>query len=238
MVAGRELTSIAWRTVTTPARSSYWLSATPFLAFLALTALVVASSTQSLDDGWLSLMEEYEVGWLVAVARAFHVIGSYPIALVTSVAIGIAFIVLKKWWALWAWVAIVGGAQVLSAVTKTLVDRPRPVDALVFESSASYPSGHAMVSGAAMGIGVAVIAGFLWPRRHQLFLGLGFTYAVIMAWSRTYLRVHWLTDVVGGLLFGVAIVFAVVAVVSHRRGGHATTTPSNGDGDNGTGAVG
>ncbi|MCJ7780426.1 MAG: phosphatase PAP2 family protein, partial [Acidimicrobiia bacterium] len=90
--------------------------------------------------------------------------------------------------------------------------------------------------GAAMAIGVAVIAGFLWPRRHRLFLGLGITYAVIMAWSRTYLRVHWLTDVVGGLLFGVAIMFAVVAVVSHSRGGHAPTTLSNGDVDSGSGS--
>lgn len=224
--------------MTTPARSPYWLSAALFLAFLTVTALVVEGWTQSLDDGWLSLMGDYEVAWLVAVARAFHVIGGYPIALVTSIAIGVAFIVLKKWWALWAWVAIVGGAQVLSAVTKTLVDRPRPVDALVHESSASYASGHAMVSGAAMAIGVAVIASFLWPRRHRLFLGFGITYAVVMAWSRTYLRVHWLTDVVGGLLFGVAIVFAVVAVVSRRRGGHAPTSPSNGDVDNRIGTAG
>ena len=74
-----------------------------------------------------------------------------------------------------------------------------------------------MVSGAAIGIGLAVILGFIWSRRYRLFLGMGVAYAVIMAWSRTYLRVHWLTDVVGGLLFGTAIVFIVVAMVTKRR---------------------
>jgi len=189
-----------------------------FVAFLLLTAFVVAGWTQSVDDAWLSLMEDLEVPWLLSVAELFHHLGSVPIALTTSLLVAVAFIVAKKWWAFWAWFAIVAGAQVFSTVTKLLVDRPRPVDALVHESSASYPSGHAMVSGAAIGIGLAVILGIIWPNRYRLFLGVGIAYAVVMAWSRTYLRVHWLTDVVGGLLFGTAIVCLVAVAVIQRRG--------------------
>ena len=74
-----------------------------------------------------------------------------------------------------------------------------------------------MVSGAAMGMGLAVILGIIWPNRYRLFLGVGIAYAVVMAWSRTYLRVHWLTDVVGGLLFGIAIVCLVAVAVIQRR---------------------
>lgn len=189
-----------------------------FVTFLLLTALVVAGWTQSVDDAWLSLMEDLEVPWLLSVAKLFHHLGSVPIALATSALIAVAFIIARKWWAFWVWLTIVAGAQVFSTITKLLVDRSRPVDALVHESSASYPSGHAMVSGAAMGIGLAVILGTIWPRRHLLFLGVGITYAVVMAWSRTYLRVHWFTDVVGGLLFGTAIVCLVAAAVIQRRG--------------------
>lgn len=199
-----------------------------FVTFLLLTVLVVAGWTQSVDDAWLSLMEELEVPWLLSVAELFHHIGSFPIALATSVLIAVAFIVAKKWSAFWAWFAIVAGAQVFSTVTKLLVDRPRPIDALVHESSASYPSGHAMVSGAAIGIGLAVIAGIIWPNRYRLFLGVGIAYAVVMAWSRTYLRVHWLTDVVGGLLFGTAIVCLVAAVVIQRRGSAGTGAREDG----------
>ena len=198
-------------------RTQLQVGAGLFVAFLLLTALVVIGWTQSVDDAWLSLMEDFEVPWLLSVAELFHNLGSVPIALTTSMVIAVAFVVVRKWWAFWAWFAIVAGAQVFSTVTKLLVDRPRPVDALVHESSASYPSGHAMVSGAAIGIGLAVILGFIWSRRYRLFLGMGVAYAVIMAWSRTYLRVHWLTDVVGGLLFGTAIVFIVVAMVTKRR---------------------
>lgn len=186
--------------------------------FLLLTAFVVTGWTQTLDDAWLDLMVANEIPRLVAVAEVFHYLGSVPIALATSVLIAVAFMVMRKWWAVAAWVTTVAGAQILSTMTKILVDRPRPVDGLVRESSASYPSGHAMVSGAAIAIGFAVIAGIIWPRRHRLFLGFGIAYAVVMAWSRTYLRAHWLTDVVGGLLFGTAIVLIVAAVVIQRRG--------------------
>lgn len=188
-----------------------------FVSFLLLTAFVVAGWTQSVDDAWLSLMDDLGASWLLSVAELFHHLGSFEIALATSLLVAVAFLVARTWWAFWAWFAIVAGAQFLSTITKLLVDRPRPVDALVHESSAAYPSGHAMVSGAAMGIGLAVILGIIWPNRHRLFLGVGVAYAVVMAWSRTYLQVHWLTDVVGGLLFGTAVVFAVAAVVIQRR---------------------
>jgi undecaprenyl-diphosphatase len=189
-----------------------------FVAFSFLTVFVVAGWTKALDDAWRDLMAANETQWLVSVAELFHYLGGVPIALATSVLIAVAFMAMRKWWAVAAWVAMVAGAQVLSTITKILVDRPRPIDGLVHESSASYPSGHAMVSGAAIGIGFAVIVGIIWPRRHQLFLGLGIAYAVVMAWSRTYLRAHWLTDVVGGLLFGTAIVLVVAALVIRRRG--------------------
>jgi len=172
---------------------------------------------QPLDDAWRSLMADTEVPWLVAVAKGFHVVGGVPVALTTSIVIGVAFAVAKKWRLLWAWIAIVAGAQILSTFVKLLVDRPRPVDALVHEASAAYPSGHAMVSGAAIGIGLAVLAGFVWPRRSRLFLYIGIAYAVLMALSRTYLRVHWLTDVVGGLLFGSAVVAFVATTAMYRR---------------------
>ena len=188
-----------------------------FALFLMVTVAVVAGWTQPLDDAWLSLMASVEVPWIVAVAEGFHIVGSVPVAFATTLVVAGLFIGMKKWWALGAWAAIVAGAQILSTVTKLIVDRPRPIDSLVHESSASYPSGHAMVSGAAIGFGFAVLAALIWQQRARLLLWLGLAYAALMALSRTYLRVHWLTDVVGGFLFGTAIVCFVAAVVLHQR---------------------
>jgi undecaprenyl-diphosphatase len=192
------------------------LSAVLLALFLALTVSVVAGWSQPLDDAWFSLMAGAEVPWLVSVAKVFHQLGGFPTAFIVALAIGGVFIGMKKWWALGAWAAMVGGAEILSIVTKLMIDRPRPVDSILHEPSASYPSGHAMVSGAAIGIGLAVLAGLIWRRRSSLFLGFGIAFAFLMALSRTYLRVHWLTDVTGGLLFGTAVVCFVTAVLLRR----------------------
>jgi len=180
--------------------------------FGLLTLFVVAGWTQALDDAWNSAMASVESDWLVSVAEWFHVVGSAPIAAPIAVAAGVGFLLARRWDLALAWVAIIGGAQITTTVTKLLVGRPRPSDALVHESSAAYPSGHATVSGAAMAIGLAVLLGFIWPRRHNLFLWIGGVYAVLMALSRTYVRVHWLTDVVGGLALGCAFVLVVAAL--------------------------
>lgn len=191
-----------------------WLLA----SFAALTLLVVAGLTQSLDDAWNTAMVNAETPWLVSVAEAFHKTGATPIALPTALLVGVAFLSMRRWLIAGAWIVMVGGAQILSTVTKVLVGRERPLDGLVHESSAAYPSGHAMVSGAAMAIGLAVLLGFLWPNRHRLFLGVGISYAALMALSRTYLQAHWLTDVVAGLILGITVVLLVVAVMSRRSG--------------------
>jgi undecaprenyl-diphosphatase len=50
-----------------------------------------------------------------------------------------------------------------------------------------------------------------------------------MAWSRTYLQVHWLTDVVAGAILGLAVTFttfATVQILQARRSGNASDEPA------------
>ena len=56
------------------------------------------------------------------------------------------------------------------------------------------------------------------PRRRWWWTlaGLG---VVGMAWSRTYLQVHWLTDVIAGALLGSGISLLVFAIAQRRAGG-------------------
>lgn len=91
-------------------------------------------------------------------------------------------------------------AQMVSAlvvqVLKQTVGRARPEDILVLSDYGSYPSGH--VAGAAT---LAAAAAVLFPR--VLVIGVGAVWVVLMAFSRTYLHAHWLSDTLGGALIGV-----------------------------------
>jgi len=203
-------------TMNTMSRNRFILSAVLLGLFIALTVAVVGGWTQGVDDAWFSMMKDVEVPWLVTIAEGFHHLGGFPIAFIVAVGIGVLFMAMKKWWALAAWAGMVIGAEFLSIVTKYMVDRPRPVDSILHEVSASYPSGHAMVSGAAIGIGFAFLAGLIWYHRGRALLWIGIVFALLMALSRTYLRVHWLTDVTGGLLFGSAVVAFVAGILAMR----------------------
>ena len=198
-------------------RSQLWAFAAGLVGmFSVLTVVVVAGWTQGVDDSWNQAMADLEVPRLVNLAEAFHRVGGVSIAFLTVVVVAATFLATKRWCFAGAFLVFIFVTQVLTTLMKTAIGRDRPLDALVHESSAAYPSGHASVSGAAIAIGLAVLLGFLWPHRYRLFLLVGVAYAVAMAWSRTYLHAHWLADVVGGLLLGTAVVCVVSLTMADR----------------------
>lgn len=98
-------------------------------------------------------------------------------------------------------------------VLKALYGRSRPPADLVMEltRSSSFPSGHGI---AAAAIAVALVYVFATagkPARRWFYVAAA--YAVAMSLSRTYLRVHWLSDVTIGMVIGVPSVMASVWIV-------------------------
>lgn len=99
--------------------------------------------------------------------------------------------------------ACVWAADLLSLTLKTAVDRPRPfetipqVDPLIGATvGQSMPSGHAATSFAG-----AVVLTYLLPRAAPLF----FLLAAAVAFSRVYVGVHYVSDVLVGALLGTAV---------------------------------
>jgi undecaprenyl-diphosphatase len=99
------------------------------------------------------------------------------------------------------------GAQALSNGMKLGFRRERPffADPLASESTFSFPSGHAQVSLAVYGAIALVLARRLstYGRRALLFSGVAVLVAAI-GFSRLYLGVHFLSDVLAGYAAGIA----------------------------------
>ncbi|MDD5341157.1 MAG: LssY C-terminal domain-containing protein [Patescibacteria group bacterium] len=113
---------------------------------------------------------------------------------------------------LWLWqkknyvysffVTIVGSVA-FGALSKIAIHRPRPTSGLIFESSYSFPSNHAVIALAFFGF----IAYFFWrdlkTLRNKLNVFFGcLTLIILIGFSRLYLGVHFLSDVLGGYLLG------------------------------------
>jgi membrane-associated phospholipid phosphatase len=98
--------------------------------------------------------------------------------------------------------------EILTTIVKLVVDRPRPpggteIDALV--TAASYPSGHTLRAVLMAGLIIAAVA---WRHRRSVVrfvvLVAGVAFGALVGLARIASGEHWPTDVLGGLMLGVA----------------------------------
>ena len=121
-------------------------------------------------------------------------------------------------WILPFLVVVLGGEEVLTSSIKALANRARPSfdPAAVAGLGPSFPSGHSATA-AAFYAGAALVLGRRRGHTARAVLtGLAVGIAVAVAASRVFLDVHWLSDVIAGLLLGWAW-FAVSAIVFGGR---------------------
>ncbi len=111
------------------------------------------------------------------------------------------------------------GAEVLTVGLKLGFERERPffADPLATESTYSFPSGHASVSLAVYGTLGYIAARHLGTRSRQLLvLAAASALVLLIGFSRIYLGVHFLSDVVAGFSLGLAWVALCVVLLELR----------------------
>jgi undecaprenyl-diphosphatase len=175
---------------------------------------VMDGQTHAFDEALLralrnpaDLADPIGPAWLELVMRDITSLGSFTVvALLTLVAIGYLVIDGKRAAASLVVVAIAGGV-VLSEGLKHLFARPRPdlVAHLVEVQTASFPSGHAMLSAVTYLTLGALLARIQSRRRLKAYvISVAILLTLLTGASRVYLGVHWPTDVLAGWSAGAA----------------------------------
>ena len=159
------------------------------------------------DRGVFVWVVEHRVGWLDPIFIALSIVG-YAGLIWVALAPALALWTKRRILTTTAFTAGCVWASDLTAVAiKALVERPRPVSTVpeadpIFGGTlgSSFPSGHAATAFAG-----AVILAALVRRAIPLLL----TLAVLIAFSRVYLGVHYPLDVLGGAAIGTAVALAL-----------------------------
>ncbi|AMB59434.1 phosphatase PAP2 family protein [Microterricola viridarii] len=159
----------------------------------------------AIDAAWQSFMISTRSPFTEGLALFLNSFGGGFVAvLVVPLSIvGLLLFLRRPWAALFsAAAALLGtlGVQVL----KHLFGRARPEDILVHSDYGSFPSGHT-ANAAVIAVTFAVLFPLVWVRV------VGVAYVLLMAWSRTLLGAHWLSDTVGGALIGAGVVLVLWA---------------------------
>jgi membrane-associated phospholipid phosphatase len=155
--------------------------------------------------------------WINAAAGSSAILDSVMVALTRFGVPALVLLVVLQWWvkndrlhvrhaALSAGLSFLLGL-LLNQVILLFVHRVRPYDAgvthLLIPPSAdwSFPSDHATAS-------MAIVAAFALQRLPRRALALSIV-ALAICWSRVFVGTHYVTDVLGGVLTGIAGALAV-----------------------------
>lgn len=182
--------------------------------FVVLADEVSEGDTQSIDETVLLALrnpadhtDPLGPDWAQELGRDFTALGGVGVLVLVSLgALGYLLLARRYRAALFTSVAVTGGI-LLSTLMKLGFDRSRPDlvphDSLVY--TASFPSGHAMMS-AVTYLTLAAMLNRVQPnlRLKAYILVVAIMLTLLVGVSRVYLGVHWPTDILAGWTAGAA----------------------------------
>lgn len=192
-------------------RAAFLVATVSALAYLVLAGLAFTQHFFDLDHATVALITSLRDARLKSLMEALTSLGSgwalIPLSLATFLFLRHRSHPIAKFVPL-----MVLGAYVVFALSKWIVARPRPR-----MTSYGFPSAHTFGSVVFFGglIYLLWTSGLGWVPRWTGTIALALL-IVGIAFSRLYLRSHWLSDVVGGVTGGTAYLLFFLLAVDRR----------------------
>lgn len=172
---------------------------------VAVALRVTRAAPTAIDLGWDRLMHSAASSTFTAFASVLAVLGAgLPDTVIVAI-IALLVGVIRGWF----WAGFVAVAAIISAidvsVLKSVAARGRPDAA--FGVANAFPSGHTTAAAVLAGVVILLF-------RRRIVRVLAVLWVLAMAWSRTALHAHWFTDVLAGIVLGMATAVVLLALAS------------------------
>ncbi|AQT70571.1 MULTISPECIES: phosphatase PAP2 family protein [unclassified Streptomyces] len=156
----------------------------------------------------------------VRVLQFFTDVAWDPVTMRLLVAVLVVWLLTRRAWRLAAWAAVTATAGALIGfLVKQAVERARPhlPEPVAHAPGFSFPSGHAMAATTSCAVLLLVLLPLVPRAWRPLPWALAATAVLGVGYTRVALGVHWVSDVVGGWLLGIAVVTATTLVFEAWR---------------------
>src|ERR1035437_8336078 len=174
--------------------------------FVGITESIVNSSPiTKFDNNFANFLYQFRTPFL---AQVFYVITNFAnqITVIILGVIALIYLYLKKELAyLYALTLVFLGTEASVYLIKIFINRPRPIVDIAYyiETSASFPSGHSTIAIAFFGfVTYYLLSHVAGKNKKTILILLGTILIALIGFSRLYLGVHFLSDVLGGFLIG------------------------------------
>lgn len=200
------------------------------LAFAVNIALLSELTESVLDTEWIvtldkeftAMLHKGRSDTLSSILYGFTQLGEQEAVFIIGGVVSAIFLYRRHFVSLFAFWLALAGVGISTRYGKTFISRERPADVAYYVvEHFSFPSGHATTVIAMFGL----LAYFLWRHYHThpnrgLVLWLAAVLIIIVGFSRIYLGVHYLSDVLAGFLLGalwLLVGISLVEVMSYRK---------------------
>lgn len=180
--------------------------------FIMLIEVVGLDRVANLDRGVTSGVAAARQPFLNSIFLFITTIGNTTTLIIFTVtmALYLIFNKVRIHWVIWFVLLVFLGGVIINPMIKVMVQRTRPDEAfrLLEIHSYSFPSGHSLSTIVCFG-GLAYLIGqVFYPDRQRMKKNLmiaAVVLSLLIAFSRVYLGVHYLTDIVAGYLLGTCL---------------------------------
>lgn len=197
------------------------LAVTALIAFLHIMSSVFGQS--ALIDADLSvhnMMQGLRNAPGDEIMTMVTMLGDGAVMGVVGIAIVLWLIWRREWRIAVAAFVTIMAARLFVPLMKLWLQRPRPVELSGLPEIFSFPSGHTTFATVTLGVFAVLVSHGLrsWGKA-VIFAAAGIA-VIAIAYSRIYLGAHWMSDVLGGFLFGAVMIAAfgiTIEAVPSRR---------------------